>query len=500
MARGKKRKTDMRNAHKLTSAVLLPILSALVLSSCGTALPTTAQPEIFTPKALISPYPIPPNTQMLRRYRNVYSNDHVTSGDGILRQFLLNNNFQQEGDQGLYFAAPYPDTVALDVYARGYNGNYPSQDLATVGRSTLDPSYNRWGTIGWVFKDESHAAEMAAQGFSLKPLKSLSSNTNTNDQLLSTVQNEVNSLVQNGWVGGTTEGYSLVPMNRYGIGQQTVVTYNMQGSTSGGVSKWDRDVSRLTKSYEVVGLQEVGLPPATNISVRRCDFQTTPDGITYNYIQYKWNVDLNTVRYITLLVTSYFANASCAPGQIPSTSWGKLNLAFVTETPPAAPEIYITNLGVNVQGNPAVALQNHRPAFGIKIGNIWYYVVHGETGGGGDIYRLIDNINFRFGQNAYNWMAFGDYNFRLEQGSPNFRINPATGTPIATIYRSYEKTHFVRSGTPYDNSEIDFFVSNLNINCTSTGGQSDIKVRRIASYNTFLSDHYPIEYYQSGCP
>jgi hypothetical protein len=204
----------MRNVRKLAHAILWSAVSALVLSSCG-GLPTpeaSIDPNSPSTRVVNSLYTIPPSNQMLKRYRNPSTGDHVTAGDGVFAAYLLGQRgYQAEGGQGLYFTSQLPGTIPLKIYYSPSRQDYKTVGLdAPTGTGDL-PDYVYVGTIGFVFQDTSQASEMAALGYELLPLNNWESPANPRvDSMLSTSPGE--STI--GWVGGSVQGYALTPATK----------------------------------------------------------------------------------------------------------------------------------------------------------------------------------------------------------------------------------------------------------------------------------------------
>jgi Ricin-type beta-trefoil lectin domain-like/Ricin-type beta-trefoil lectin domain len=202
----------MQNTRKLAHAILWSVLSALALSSCGTQL----TPPPGDPSARAA---IPQDDKMLKRFRNPTNGDHLTAAVGpnpaSLGMWALSNGYQFEGDQGLFFGTQLPDTIPLKVYFSPSRNDYMSLgNSAPLDNGTFpNTDYRYVGTTGFIFKDLSHAAEMAALGYGLTPLTNWESPANPRvNQMLSNSPAEGANVKAAGWRDWGVQGYSMFHM------------------------------------------------------------------------------------------------------------------------------------------------------------------------------------------------------------------------------------------------------------------------------------------------
>ena len=98
------------------------------------------------------------------------------------------------------------------------------------------------------------------------------------------------------------------------IEYHAAATYNMQGGTAQGESKWNTDVLTLMKQHEILALQEAGSPPSAAVEIERVQtaqglfrhlfwaVSSNRDSKVYNI--YWLQTDLNGNRNNCLLYTS----------------------------------------------------------------------------------------------------------------------------------------------------------------------------------------------------
>ena len=166
-----------------------------------------------------------------------------------------------------------------------------------------------------------------------------------------------------------------------------LVTWNMQGATGFGGSKWRQDVSRLflQQGVDIACLQECGAPPGSGVPVNVGQFATVPP---YVWAAFTWNLG-STRRPFTV----YGLWMRTDPGG------NRNNLAIVTAT---APQSFLWCAGTNY-GRPAIGARMAGP----NNTSLDFYTLHACSGnGGGDGRTLLNNISNGGG----TWFAAGDYN------------------------------------------------------------------------------------------
>jgi GH18 family chitinase len=215
-----------------------------------------------------------------------------------------------------------------------------------------------------------------------------------------------------GVVGATPSAHAAIE-------DRPAYTWNMQGATEDGTSKWDTYVGPRVGApgQPVVALQEVGPgpPPSAPNTTREVlsgdqlaplpddswDDNLMPDFyVTARQVIHTQWASGGVNRHVYFLQTD--ANADTWAG-------GRVNLAIVTTQ--AAEEVVIipTPLGRATGG----AL---RPALGVLVGDTWYFTIHGASGSGGDIPGLLNRISdfIQFRQSNYSpdeqGLVLGDFN------------------------------------------------------------------------------------------
>lgn len=168
-----------------------------------------------------------------------------------------------------------------------------------------------------------------------------------------------------------------------------VVTWNMQGATGSGQSKWTEDVKRLfVAGTDVACLQECGVPPASATVAPPPPWLgpfVPPVGVNVAYLV--WNLGTSTrpsYVYIFWILSDPNGNRN--------------NLALASKVAPNA-LVYV---------NPG--LPGGRPSIGVQLpygfGSVCLFTLHAFSGGGQDAPNLLANINAVGG----SWFAAGDYN------------------------------------------------------------------------------------------
>ncbi|MFC7385130.1 FG-GAP-like repeat-containing protein [Sphaerisporangium rhizosphaerae] len=201
-------------------------------------------------------------------------------------------------------------------------------------------------------------------------------------------------------VGGATAAVAA------SLGSTPLITYNMQGSSSGSDSKWTTTVGAYARSAEIVALQEVGGAPPGDL-VGNIVFDPNAPGRA-GYVQH------NRWRFGQESYEVYFLQTDANGG---SYVGGRNNVALVTQR--GADE-------VTVVSNPG-----GRAALGVRFGDNWYFTFHGLALGGrnNDSADMAQRIAAAAG--GRQWTMIGDFN--MEPGSfaapaRSYRYNPGTAT------------------------------------------------------------------------
>lgn len=187
------------------------------------------------------------------------------------------------------------------------------------------------------------------------------------------------------------------------LGDLPVITYNMQGATSGLSTKWTTNIVPLTHRAQIVALQEAGPsgPPsapgtaAAPVPLVNADADQLPQiGAASQVIHSQWRVG-----HANLDVYFLQTDRNSHNGQ-PTYVGGRVNLAMVTQRAADA---------VAALPNP---INGGRATLGLLFGTTWYFDVHAFSGGGGDAPGLLQSINtFVQGRGlGETWAAIGDFN------------------------------------------------------------------------------------------
>lgn len=170
-----------------------------------------------------------------------------------------------------------------------------------------------------------------------------------------------------------------------------LVTWNMQGATGFGGSKWRQDVSRLFLQYgvEIACLQECGALPNTTVVAPL--LAPIAPGAPVLMTPFVWNLGTN---WRPFLVGGIFAQTDPAP----PNGANRNNLAIVTTLIPLG----FSMVAGQPWGRPALGITFNNPTGGTTV----VYCLHARSGGGNDGPALLFNIAGTGG----NWFAAGDYN------------------------------------------------------------------------------------------
>ncbi len=226
-----------------------------------------------------------------------------------------------------------------------------------------------------------------------------------------------------------------------------LITYNMQGASSGADSKWTRPVLQYIRAAEIVTLQEAGpTPPGTYVG--DTTIPALPQVGRAGFIQHhRWRSSSEDFEV-------YFLQTDAQNGR---WAGGRNNLAIVTHR----------------QADEITAVPNPdprgRPALGVRFDNDWYFSVHAQALGGrtNDAQALTNAVaNFVNDRNrGEQWTIAGDFN-----------VHPGTfpTPPGSTIYNTGLPTH--QSG-----NEWDYVLASVGI--------PDHPVRRLDGAS---ADHYAV--------
>jgi endonuclease/exonuclease/phosphatase family metal-dependent hydrolase len=233
------------------------------------------------------------------------------------------------------------------------------------------------------------------------------------------------------------------------LGDLPLITYNMQGATSGEDSKWTTTVGGYAARAEIVALQEAGPtppPPApgTQLNIIPLPGVGLPPVGNAPFVQHvSWRSGF--VNYEV-----YFLQTDPNGGTYVG---GRNNVALVTQRP--ADE-------VTAIANPAAG---GRAALGVRFGDTWYFTLHARAVANNEADQMVALIAAFAGGQGRNWVVMGDFN--REPGN----------LPIPAGSRIYNPGF----PTQQNGQELDYMVAAENV-----GG---VQVNRLFGAS---SDHYAV--------
>lgn len=242
-----------------------------------------------------------------------------------------------------------------------------------------------------------------------------------------------------------------------------LLTWNMQGATAQGESKWNNYLAGYSRQFPIIMLQEAG-PSAVPSAVHRRDLtRVTHDSTgvpqTHTIRHYRWQPE--TADTSTGFREIYFMQTSLGERRV--------NLALIlTEEPDE----------INVVANP---LDAGRAALGVRYGVYWYFTVHALSGGGGDAAGLLDAIDDAVEEWSvdqplpYRWVVGGDFNV-----DPTVLQEERDRFPVARVLSTDVNTPTHNNGGRYD-----YFVTD-DFNTANTLGDAWINDRQPPG------DHRPV--------
>ncbi|MEV7815565.1 RICIN domain-containing protein [Streptomyces flaveolus] len=281
------------------------------------------------------------------------------------------------------------------------------------------------------------------------------------------------------------------------VGDRPVASWNMFGAGGANLDKWRTGVAYLAARADVVALQEAGVAPPPLAPGERQEVLTqddgrlliggdanrVPPGVGRTVIHSVWQFgdQLPQDRHVYWLQTDRSAQNSGLGGWRGLT--GHVNLAIVSSVPADQVAIVANPLATAEGNHPWSA----RAALGIRLGDTWYFTLHGMSGSGNDDRGLLQNIaDFVSGQplGMRHWIALGDYN-RLPG---NLTIPDGT-----QIYHTGRNTHAVfgqGSGNP---RELDYAVGTAPTNGQPLVGRVAVDdIDRSTAPVATMSDHVPV--------
>ncbi|MEV0849275.1 GDSL-type esterase/lipase family protein [Streptomyces sp. NPDC049954] len=287
---------------------------------------------------------------------------------------------------------------------------------------------------------------------------------------------------------------------------QRAITFNTQGG-----NKWTA-VSALLKDADVVAMQEVTTPPVTftaedEIDNNLDDTAQTVSGLPslkYRLYAHRWGrrgtgQGDGLLLYLKILDKAAWGVVADpdADGDEADPDTQKNNqksMAIWLRNPPADLASAITIFPAQGANNKWI---RSRPAFGVKIGQTWYFDVHAASIRSGDTpnkhaVALIDTVEQEVGNER--WRVLGDFN---SSAAPTSNLFPNTyyvkrgGAPAPTQNAGFALDYMVSSGG----------LSNLEVALSTYDGGSDHRPVVFRSRNTescerlwnWATDYNPVD-------
>ncbi|HSV65659.1 MAG TPA: RICIN domain-containing protein [Mycobacteriales bacterium] len=178
------------------------------------------------------------------------------------------------------------------------------------------------------------------------------------------------------------------------LGDKPLISYNMQGATSGQDSKWTTTVGGYIRQTEVVALQEAGpVPPGAFVQNIALPGVALPQVGLGNVVQHhRWQFGFESYEV-------YFLQTDARGG---AYTGGRVNTALVTQR--EADEVTAVPSPV----------QNGRAALGVRFGDTWYFSFHARSMGNqpNDAAAMIAQVNATIAARGLNenWVVLGDFN------------------------------------------------------------------------------------------
>lgn len=152
-----------------------------------------------------------------------------------------------------------------------------------------------------------------------------------------------------------------------------VATWNLQGASSGGQSKWQNHVKRFLgdNRIDVFCGQEFGAVPAEgNLVYEFSDHVKLFELHDYYLLHYHWDQGGNRVNT--------------------AVAWKK----------------HLTNRPVSSVRQAEAGERDYRKAIGVYTRGTAYFTIHAISGNARDVVTLLENVDSK----GFSWLAAGDYN------------------------------------------------------------------------------------------
>lgn len=251
--------------------------------------------------------------------------------------------------------------------------------------------------------------------------------------------------------------------------QRRCITWNMQGATRCGDSKWRSAVAlmfRNSHNYEVVALQETGaIPRRARLTDADADTTFIHNDIDANarLEEYTWR--LGTRSRPNVVYIYYYRTARVG-----------LSIAILSRV--RADEML---------SSPRIR-PGSRPAIGIRIGNDYFFTLHAASmrtrnEASLQVNRIEQFMAGRLNNNpAANWLIMGDFN----RSPTEFRSDIRDNQPPPGVERSY-----LTPGQPtqVNGRELDYAISGRNVNHPAV---VEPRLAAVSIPLMFISDHLPV--------
>jgi len=248
------------------------------------------------------------------------------------------------------------------------------------------------------------------------------------------------------------------------LGNLPLISYNMQGATSGQDSKWTTTIGGYIQRTEVVALQEAGpTPPGSFVAnIPLFGLGLPPFGRASFVQHHRWRFGFASYEVYFLQTDPNGTDANGNPRYV----GGRNNIALVTQR--AADE-------VTAVANPAAG---GRAALGVRFGDTWYFSFHARSLGGApndgpNMLGLLNAFVTGRGMNE-NWVVLGDFN----RDPRDLRADLNQDFLPGTIYTALDG-----NGNPLPTQQnghaLDYLVASENLN--------GIQANRLAGAS---ADHY----------
>lgn len=204
-----------------------------------------------------------------------------------------------------------------------------------------------------------------------------------------------------------------------------VVTWNMQGGTGGGESKWYTGLSELRRIHaDTICMQECGMPPVTIVALDYPGGFGPPAGVDARYFLYG------------------AGSSDKPPFHVYWVHWdlegNRVNLAIASLIEPSG-LLYLPN-PVN---------QDNRPVIGMTFGRNGILTLHAQAAGNAnDAVALVNAVAAVFAGTGQSWFLAGDFNREPHAmaglaagvnlcGHDDYPTHPSSGHNLDYAYSSF---------------------------------------------------------------